>query len=63
MSPQEREYYRDRAASERARAAVASSVAAGIHIELACLYERLVELNELPKPTLSIVGAKNSSQA
>ena len=59
MSPQEREYYRDRAAAERARAAVASSVAAEIHIELACLYESLVELDEEPRPTLSIVGASS----
>ena len=63
MSPQEREYYRDRAASERARAAVASSVAAEIHVELACLYERLVELDEQPRPILHIVGATNSATA
>lgn len=59
MSPQEREYYRDRAASERARAADASSVVAEIHHELAYLYEKLVELDEAPRPILRIVDVMN----
>ena len=53
MSPKEREYYRERALVERERAATATSVAAGIHLELACIYERLVGVND-EKPTLSI---------
>ena len=61
MSPNEREYYRDRAASERARAAVASAVAAEIHLELACLYEKLVELDEQGRPTLTIVADRLSA--
>ena len=55
MSPQEREYYRERALAERIRAAEATAVAAEIHLELACLYEKLVELEEGEKPTLTIV--------
>lgn len=56
MSPQQREYYRDRAASERARAAVATSVAAEIHLELACLYEKLAGLDDKAEPpTLTLV--------
>jgi hypothetical protein len=48
MSPEEREHYRQRAMQERARAAEASSVAMPIHLELARLYEKLVELDERP---------------
>ena len=55
MSPEELLYYRERALIERARAATASSVAAEIHLELACLYERLVDLEEAPKAKLHIV--------
>ena len=61
MSPQEREYYRGRAASERACAAVASSRAAEIHLELACLYENLVELEEAEQPRLRIVDVMSAS--
>ena len=61
MSPQEREYYRDRAAEERRRSATANSVAAGIHLELACLYESLVELEEPSRPKLSIVEVMSAS--
>jgi hypothetical protein len=47
MSPTERDYYRIRAEHERARAAEATSPVAGeIHEELACLYEKLVELED-----------------
>lgn len=62
MSPDEREYYRDRALAERGRAATATSVAAAIHLELACLYEKLVELEEgHERPTLSIVASNRRS--
>lgn len=55
MSPQERDYYRERAHAERLCAAEATSgVAAQIHQELACLYDKLVELDEQP-PTLAVV--------
>ena len=58
MSPQEREYFRARAAAERACAATASSVAAAIHLELACLYERLVALDDAEEPpTLTLVSS------
>lgn len=46
MTPKETEYYRERAAAERRRAADASSVAAEIHLELACLYEKLIDLEQ-----------------
>ena len=60
MSPVEREYFRDRALIERGRAATASSVAAEIHLELAILYEKLVELEEEDeRPTLSIVASRS----
>lgn len=42
MSPCDTEYFRNRAASERANAAVASSVVAEIHLELARRYEQLL---------------------
>jgi hypothetical protein len=42
MSPWDVEYFRNRAASERANAAVASSVVANIHLELARRYEQLL---------------------
>ena len=46
MSPEEHEHYRQRAMQERARAAEASSIAMPVHLELARLYEQLVELDE-----------------
>jgi hypothetical protein len=62
MSPQEREYYRGRAESERERAATASSVAAEIHIELARLYEKIIELDEeSPQPELYLVEVMRQS--
>ncbi|HLO20015.1 MAG TPA: hypothetical protein VK192_05925 [Sphingomicrobium sp.] len=62
MSPDQREYFRDRALIERGRAATASSVAAVIHLELACLYEKLVELEQdEERPTLSIVATGRRS--
>ena len=59
MSPDEREYFRKRALIERRLSASATSIAAEIHLELACLYERLVELEEdNERPTLRIVASK-----
>ena len=59
MTPEEREYFRERALIERGRATTATKVAAAIHLELACLYEKLVELEDgRERPTLSIVGSK-----
>lgn len=46
MSPTEREYYRRRALEERICAAQASCAAAKVHLELACLYEKLVDLEK-----------------
>ena len=59
MSPNEREYYRERALIERDRVSTATSVAAPIHLELACLYEKLVELEDGHEvPILRVVGSK-----
>ena len=56
MSPQELRYYRKRAELERQRAVESTdSSIAEIHLQLASLYEKLVELQQMPKPTLSIV--------
>ena len=57
MSPKDREYYRRRAAAERRCAGQATNdVAAQIHEELACLYEKLVELEEqAPTPTFTVI--------
>lgn len=56
MSPQEREYNRERAAVERSRAAQATSErAADIHHTLACLYEKLIEMDQSERPTLAII--------
>jgi hypothetical protein len=56
MSPNELLYYRERAEVERQRATEAANpLAAEIHLELASLYERLVKLDEVPKPKLPIV--------
>ena len=47
MSPKDREYYRGRARVERLCAAKATDpVAVEIHKELACMYEKLVALEE-----------------
>ena len=56
MTLQEREYYRERADAERVRAATATKAAAEIHLELARLYEKLIEVSERGKATLSIVA-------
>ena len=61
MSPQEREYYRRRAAEERVCAAKASAVAAEIHLELAFLYEKLVKLEEAEAPTLTLVTDRRTA--
>ena len=56
MSPDELAYYRERALIERQRASDATTaLAADIHLELACLYETLVELEERDAPTLRTV--------
>ena len=60
VSPDQREYYRTRAIEERVAAATASAVAAEIHLELACLYEKLVELDERP-PDLTLVRPERLS--
>ena len=54
MSPKELEYYRQRAVSERQRARAAKAEAAEIHLELACLYEKLVELEEQKAGTANV---------
>jgi hypothetical protein len=47
MSPDEREYYRERASAERKQAATSTNPhAKEIHVKLACLYEKLVGLEE-----------------
>lgn len=61
MSLQDREYYRERAQAERMRAAIATSVAAEIHLELANLYEKLIELEESGRPTLTIVTDRRTA--
>lgn len=61
MSLQDRDYYRERAVQERILAAQASSVAAEIHLELACLYEKLVELDEAEEPKLTLVPERRSA--
>lgn len=59
MSPDEREYYRQRALIERDLSATATSVAAEIHLELACLYEKLVELeDDQERRTLTVVACE-----
>lgn len=61
MSPDDREYYRKRALIERRRAANAASAAAEIHLKLACLYEKLVELEgDHERPNLRIVEERGS---
>jgi hypothetical protein len=55
MQPQDVEYYRARAATERERAQASENAdVAAIHEELAIQYEALVEQAEL-RPTLRIV--------
>ena len=61
MSLPDREYYRQRARVERELAARTSSVAAAIHLELACLYEKLVELEDSDRQTLTIVPDRLSA--
>lgn len=56
MSPDELAYYRERALFERRRASESTTKrAANIHLELACLYERIIELEEQHAPMLRIV--------
>ena len=61
MSPKDRQYYRQRAHDERSRATDArDGLASEIHEELACLYEKLVELDER-KPELRLVSSERLS--
>ena len=61
MSPDELSYYRHRAVVERAHAAAATNpYAVEIHQKLACLYEKLIELED-EKPTLRIVTPERLS--
>ena len=64
MSPIEIEYYRERAAIERENAARAIGAAADVHLELASLYAKLVELEEEEdRPKLTIVSNQASASA
>ena len=57
MHPEELLYYRERALIERQRAAESTNPHAGeIHRKLAELYEMLLDLEQQPQPTLSIVS-------
>lgn len=56
MSPDELAYYRERALIERQRASASTDrLAADIHLKLACLYEKRVEMEDLLAPTVRIV--------
>lgn len=56
MSPDELIYYRERAIIERRRASETSDkTASGAHLELAKLYEGLVESKQKPGPHLHVV--------
>jgi len=58
MPPIDVEYYRERAATERDRAkSAAQPKIAAIHLELASLYERLIELKVQEAPPLRAVGS------
>ena len=62
MSHNDLEYYRRRAADERAMAKAADSAkAAAVHQQLACFYESLVELEEETEPVLEMVEATLSA--
>ena len=63
MSPQERDYYRQRAKAERLCAErTSTAVAAVIHNQLAELYDNLVELDETPdRPKLRIATPERRS--
>ena len=57
MPPEELLYYRERALIKRQRAIESTNLhVIEIHEKLAALYERLVELEGEPRPTLSIVA-------
>lgn len=58
MAPTEIQYYRQRAIAERARAkAATASNVADIHLELACMYEKIVELDQSPRIRPHLVEA------
>ena len=57
MSPEELAYYRNRADVERELASKSTNPhVTEIHTKLADLYEKLVAIEEGPRPTLSIVA-------
>lgn len=61
MSPEELNYYRERAIIERQRAAESTNLhAIEIHEKLAALYDKLVEMEATP--TLHIVGERSPSE-
>jgi hypothetical protein len=61
MSSDDFNYYRERARIERERADQSSNtLAAEIHLELAGLYEKLIRLEQQPRPTLHIAVSGNS---
>jgi hypothetical protein len=62
MSPTDIGYYRHRAEAERAAAKTSSRPEiAEIHLELAGLYDKLVELEKAPQPTLRLVDIMYST--
>jgi hypothetical protein len=64
MSPDELAYFRERAFIERRRASDSTiRLAADIHLKLACLYERIVELEEHHAPTFRVVNIGHPAQS
>ena len=62
MSPDELAYYLQRAQVERKHAAEAANpIAREIHEKLACLYQRLIELERVEPPKLTIVTPEHLS--
>jgi len=62
MSPDDLRYYRERAEAERQRAAAtANPKVAQLHLELASIYEKLLKLEQTPRPVLHVVEAMGPS--
>ena len=61
MSSHDLQYFKIRAAAERERAAAATGEAAEIHLELASLYEKLINLDQRERSTLRIAFPDNLS--
>ena len=60
MTSDELIYYRHRAVVERQRAEEATSPhAADVHLRMAVIYERLVELEQAPQPRVRLVEVMN----